>query len=67
MWETADPSLLNIFDFDLDDDTPLDSHFESLGWETIDSIRNLGSTFIFLVFDLVVLISVLIMKKLNIG
>ena len=55
-----------IFTFDEDDDTPLNNLFEELGWGTNDTIRNLGSSLIFLAMVSIILVFTAFLKLFNI-
>ena len=52
-----------IFTFKEADNEPLSTHFEFMGWQTTDSLRNLGSTFIFLCIDVVILVMLIVFKN----
>jgi hypothetical protein len=47
-----------MFSFDEDNDEPLTPFFDQLGYSNISSINNMGSAFLFLLFEVALLVVV---------
>jgi hypothetical protein len=48
-----------MFSFDEDNDEPLTTFFDQLGYSNITAINNMGSAFLFLLFELGLLLVIL--------
>ena len=48
-----------MFSFDEDNDEPLTNFFDQLGYSNITAINNMGSAFLFLLFELGLLLVIL--------
>ena len=54
-----------VYSFDEESDKPMSPYFETVGKGSRNAIKNMGSTFIFFMINIVILIVAFITKSLN--